>query len=93
LHGLTSVESGDLKNIITNSEKVVPVAKDFATVTGNAALQTDSADADKLLARAKEVLNYNYAGVYGLPPASNNLPPGQRNRTNVGIGTGGGYGR
>jgi hypothetical protein len=93
LHGLTSVESGDLKNIIANSEKVVPVAKDFATVTANAALQGDSAEADKLLARAKEVLSYNYAGVYGLPPASSNLPPGQRNRTNVGIGTGGGYGR
>jgi hypothetical protein len=80
LWGTTSTEQNDLKGIIGTCEKVTPTAQDFATVTGNAALKTDAEQAQQLWARAKEVLEYDYAnaGRYKLTPPiqKGNLPPG-----------------
>ena len=59
--GMTSVESGELKNTIATCEKVVPVANDLASVTGGSELQADAKEAQRVLERAKEVLNYDYA--------------------------------
>ena len=61
LMGMTSVESGELKNTIATCEKVVPVANDLASVTGGGELQADAKEAQRVLDRAKEVLNYDYA--------------------------------
>jgi hypothetical protein len=68
--GLTSVETNDLKSIIGTLEKVVPVSADLADVTGATNLQGDAGEAKRLLARANEVLNYDYsnAGRYTNPP-------------------------
>ena len=63
--GLTSVESGDLNNAMATCEKVAPVASGLAAVAGDSAelasnLTADAKEAQRLAARAKEVLNYDY---------------------------------
>jgi hypothetical protein len=67
--GLTSTEQNDLKSIITTCQQVEPVAGELATVTGRAELIADMKDATQLLARATEVLKYDYpnAGRYNQP--------------------------
>jgi hypothetical protein len=59
--GLTSVESNDLKSAMATCEKVAPVASDLAAVAGGSSdLTADAAEAQRLAARAKEVLQYDY---------------------------------
>jgi hypothetical protein len=60
MKGMTSVESGDLKNVIATCEKIVPVANDLSTVTGGTELSGDATEAQRLLKRAHEVLEYDY---------------------------------
>lgn len=76
LMGLTSVETNDLKAAIANCEKIAPVANDLATVTGGAELTADAREAERLLNRAKEVLNYDYAneGRYNRQPTQTQTP-------------------
>jgi hypothetical protein len=59
--GLTSTQSNDLKGTIGTLEKIVPVANDLAALTGENELSADASDADRLLKRAHEVLEYNYS--------------------------------
>ena len=93
--GLTSVETGDLKNTIATCEKVVPVATDLATVTGGSDLTADAKEAQRVHDRAKEVLEYDYSGGgvntststgtgTRLPPITPPTPPGQTPRTPYG---------
>ena len=97
MHGMSSTESGDLKGVMATCEKIAPTAQDFAAATANTGLQADADQAQKLYARAKEVLEYNYpnSGRYQMTPGVNrsNLPvnPGER-RVGVGTGTSGGTG-
>jgi hypothetical protein len=68
--GLTSVQTNDLKDAIATLEQVAPVARDLADASGASSLQADAAEAHRLLDRAKEVLDYDYAneGRYSNPP-------------------------
>ncbi|MEA2709401.1 MAG: hypothetical protein QOF78_2002 [Phycisphaerales bacterium] len=70
LWGLTSAEQYDLKAVIATCEKVQPVASELATVTDRAELIADAQAAQKLHARASEVLSYDYAnaGRYNKDP-------------------------
>jgi hypothetical protein len=61
LQGMTSVEANDLKGIIATLEKVVPVARDLAAVTGGAELTDDAREAVRLYDRAQQVLTFDYA--------------------------------
>ena len=58
--GLNSAEQNELKNVIATCEKVQPVAHELATVTERAELIADAQMAQKLQARATEVLTYDY---------------------------------
>jgi hypothetical protein len=60
MKGMTSVESGDVKNVIATCEKIIPVANDLSTVTGGTELSADATEAQRLLKRAHEVLEYDY---------------------------------
>src|SRR5262249_37988806 len=78
--GLTSVESGDLKNTIATCEKVVSVATDLATVTGGADLTADAKEGQRVHDRAKEGLEYDYSGGGGVNSSTStgtgtHLPP------------------
>jgi hypothetical protein len=70
LWGLTSIEQNDLKSIIATCEKIQPVASELATVTERPELTADAQAAEKLHARATEVLTYDYpnAGRYNKDP-------------------------
>ena len=70
LWGLTSIEQNDLKAIISTCEKVQPVASELATVTERAELIADAQKAQKLQARATEVLTFDYpnGGRYNKDP-------------------------
>ena len=76
--GLTSAEQNDLKNVIATCEKVQPVANELATVTERAELIADAQMAQKLHARATEVLKFDYpnSGRYNKTPTSKT--PGAR---------------
>ncbi len=60
LFGLTSVESNSLKEVIDTCEKIQPVANDLAAVTDQPELVADARESQRLLARAQQVLNYDY---------------------------------
>jgi hypothetical protein len=76
--GLTSTEQNDLKAIIATCEKVQPVAGELAQVTERAELIADAQQAQKLHARAVEVLTFDYpnSGRYNKTPQK--TPPGAR---------------
>jgi hypothetical protein len=68
--GLTSTEQNDLKAVIATCEKVQPVAGELAEVTERSELIADAQMAQKLHARATEVLTYDYpnSGRYNKTP-------------------------
>ena len=68
--GLNSTQQNDLKAIIATCEKVQPVAAELASVTERSELIADAQMAQKLHARAIEVLTYDYpnSGRYNKPP-------------------------
>ena len=90
LWGMTSIEAKDVKGVVATCEKLVPTAQDFAAVTGSADLQADAQQAEQLYARAKEVLEYDYANPTRMrmtpqtPPRRRTLP----GTDGVGVGTG-----
>jgi hypothetical protein len=103
LHGLDSNQAKTLKDVVATSEKLFPVARDLATVTGDPQLKTDAQDAEKLYARAKEVLEYDYPNEGrdtsksapqptspqpGLRERLQPVQPGQPQRQPTGVGTG-----
>ena len=74
--GLTSAEQNDLKAIIATCEKVQPVAGELAQVTERAELIADAQQAQKLHARAVEVLTFDYpnSGRYNKQPQKTQSP-------------------
>lgn len=74
LFGMTSVEANDVKGVMQTCEKLMPTAADFAAVTGNAELKADSEKAQQLYARAKEVVEYDYANAQRRRPTVQNPP-------------------
>jgi hypothetical protein len=68
--GLNSGEQNELKNVVATCEKVQPIATELASVTDAAELIADAQMAQKLQARATEVLTYDYPnnGKYNKAP-------------------------
>jgi hypothetical protein len=68
--GLNSAEQNELKNVVATCEKVQPIATELASVTDAAELIADAQMAQKLQARATEVLTYDYPnnGKYNKSP-------------------------
>jgi hypothetical protein len=60
LYGLNSTEQGDLKKIIQTCQKLAPAAKELAAAVGTSELDIDAQSASDVLARASEVLEYDY---------------------------------
>ena len=73
--GLTSAEQNDLKSIVNTCEKIQPVAAELASVTDAKELIADAQTAQRLQARATEVLKFDYpnSGRYNKDPKK----PGQ----------------
>ncbi|MEO6437295.1 MAG: hypothetical protein ABIP55_16250 [Tepidisphaeraceae bacterium] len=86
LYGMNSMQANELKGIVATSEKIIPVARDLAAVTGGAELQSDAAAAQKLYDRAKQVLTYDYANE-GRDTSKSQTPTRDRPRLPTG-GTG-----
>jgi len=82
--GLNSTEQNDLKAVIATCEKVQPVANEMASVTERTELIADAQTAQKLHARAVEVLTFDYpnSGRYNKTP--------QKTQGTGGTGGGGG---
>jgi hypothetical protein len=81
--GLTSTEANDLKSIIATCEKIQPVAAELAAVTERAELLADAQEAQRLHARATEVLTFDYPneGRYNKPPPAQKPPQKTPQRT------------
>jgi hypothetical protein len=60
LYGLNSTEQADLKKIIQTCQKLAPAAKELAAAVGTSELDIDAQTASDVLARASEVLEYDY---------------------------------
>jgi hypothetical protein len=68
--GLTSAEQNDLKRIVADSREIQPIAAELAAVTEAAELIADAQTAQRLHARATEVLTFDYpnSGRYNKDP-------------------------